>query len=93
VICPEPAAFFLRNIGPVTLSPSETFTMIEQPSRPGPGQQRQIEIYQLGLAGKTPTTPVSVEALEQQARKQLKTEAFDYLAGGAGAEGTLRANT
>jgi lactate 2-monooxygenase len=66
--------------------------MIEQPSRPGPGQQRQIEIYQHGLAGKTPDTPVSVEALEEQARKELKVEAFDYLAGGAGAEGTLRAN-
>jgi hypothetical protein len=51
--------------------------MIEQPFRAGPGQQRQMEIYQLGLVGKTPATPVSVEALEQQARKKLKTETFD----------------
>jgi isopentenyl diphosphate isomerase/L-lactate dehydrogenase-like FMN-dependent dehydrogenase len=66
--------------------------MTEQPHRPGPGQQRQMEIYQLGLVGKTPATPVSVEALEQQARKKLRTEAFDYLAGGAGSEETQRAN-
>src|SRR5262245_61990456 len=66
--------------------------MIEQPSRPGPGQHRQIEIYQRGLAGKTPDTPVSLEALELKARKELKAEAFDYLAGGAGGEETVRAN-
>jgi isopentenyl diphosphate isomerase/L-lactate dehydrogenase-like FMN-dependent dehydrogenase len=51
-----------------------------------------MEIYRLGLVGKTPATPVSTEALEQQARKKLKAEAFDYLAGGAGAEETQRAN-
>ena len=66
--------------------------MSEQPSRTGPGQQRQMEIYQHGLLGKTPATPVSVEALEQQAQKKLKAEAFDYLAGGAGSEEAQRAN-
>jgi isopentenyl diphosphate isomerase/L-lactate dehydrogenase-like FMN-dependent dehydrogenase len=66
--------------------------MIEQPFHPGPGQLRQLEIYQLGLGGKKPTTPVSVDVPEQQARKVLKSEAFDYLAGGAGAEETQRAN-
>src|SRR5262245_46210548 len=66
--------------------------MSEQPNRRGPGQERQMEIYKLGLAGKTPSTPVSPDALEEQARKELKTEAFDYLAGGAGGENTMRAN-
>jgi isopentenyl diphosphate isomerase/L-lactate dehydrogenase-like FMN-dependent dehydrogenase len=66
--------------------------MSEQSSRVGPGQQRQMEIYQQGLLGKTPSQPVSPDALEQQARKELKTEAFDYLAGGAGAEDTMRVN-
>jgi len=66
--------------------------MIEQSSRAGPGQQRQMEIYQLGLVGQMPATPVSVEALEQQAQKELRAEVFDYLAGGAGAEETQRAN-
>src|SRR5437660_12844458 len=66
--------------------------MIEKAYRPGPGQERQTEIYKMGLVGKTPSQPVSVDALEQQARKELKAEAFDYLAGGAGAEETMRAN-
>jgi isopentenyl diphosphate isomerase/L-lactate dehydrogenase-like FMN-dependent dehydrogenase len=66
--------------------------MSEQSQQAGPGQQRQMEIYQQGLLGKTPPQPVSPNALEQQARKELKTEAFDYLAGGAGAEDTMRAN-
>jgi isopentenyl diphosphate isomerase/L-lactate dehydrogenase-like FMN-dependent dehydrogenase len=66
--------------------------MIERQFHPGPGQQRQMEVYQAGLVGKTPATPVCAEALEQQARKKLKLEAFDYLAGGAGAEDTARAN-
>jgi isopentenyl diphosphate isomerase/L-lactate dehydrogenase-like FMN-dependent dehydrogenase len=66
--------------------------MSEQSFQVGPGQQRQMEIYQQGLLGKAPSQPVSPDALEQEARKELKTEAFDYLAGGAGAEDTMRAN-
>ncbi len=63
-----------------------------QSSPSGPGQGRQMEIYKLGLAGKTPSTPVSPDALEDMARKELKAEAFDYLAGGAGSEDSVRAN-
>ena len=36
--------------------------------------------------------PISVEELERKAKSKLKPEAFDYLAGGAGAEETMRAN-
>jgi isopentenyl diphosphate isomerase/L-lactate dehydrogenase-like FMN-dependent dehydrogenase len=49
-------------------------------------------IYQAGLAGQTPAHPVSADDLEQKARSILKAEAFDYLAGGAGSEDTMRAN-
>ena len=56
------------------------------------GLRRQIEIYQAGLAGKTPAHPVSAEQLELEAKSVLKTEAFDYVAGGAGSEDTMRAN-
>jgi lactate 2-monooxygenase len=56
------------------------------------GLRRQIEIYQSGLAGKTPDQPVSVEELELKAKSCLKRDAFDYLAGGAGSEDTVRAN-
>src|SRR5208337_2124247 len=36
--------------------------------------------------------PISVEELERKAKSKLKPEAFDYLAGGAGSEETMRAN-
>ena len=59
---------------------------------PSWGLRRQMEIYQAGLAGKTPGFPVSVDELELKAKAALKTDAFDYLAGGAGSEDTMRAN-
>ncbi len=57
-----------------------------------PGLRRQMEIYQAGLAGKRPEQPVSVEELESEAKSALSVEAFDYVAGGAGSEDTVRAN-
>jgi isopentenyl diphosphate isomerase/L-lactate dehydrogenase-like FMN-dependent dehydrogenase len=56
------------------------------------GGQRQQEIYKLGLAGKTPGQPVSVDELARAAKAALKAEAYDYVAGGAGSEETVRAN-
>jgi isopentenyl diphosphate isomerase/L-lactate dehydrogenase-like FMN-dependent dehydrogenase len=53
---------------------------------------RQLEIYKAGLIGKIPEQPVSVEELEREAASVLSRSAFDYLAGGAGAEDTMRAN-
>ena len=57
-----------------------------------PGLRRQMEIYQGGLAGLLPEQPVAIEELEAKARSLLSVEAFDYLAGGAGSEDTVRAN-
>lgn len=57
-----------------------------------PGLRRQMQIYELGLAGKTPGQPVSVDELAHAAKAALKPEAYDYLAGGAGGEDTMRAN-
>jgi lactate 2-monooxygenase len=59
---------------------------------PSWGLRRQIEIYQAGVAGKMPAQPVSVDELELSAKSVLKKDAFDYLAGGAGSEDTMRAN-
>ena len=39
-----------------------------------------------------PEHPVSVDQLELKAKSALKTEAFDYVAGGAGSEDTMHAN-
>ena len=66
--------------------------MINSNSGISPGSQRQMEIYKGGLAGQTPRQPISVEELERKAKSQLKPEAFDFLAGGAGSEETMRAN-
>ena len=56
------------------------------------GPSRQIEIYLGGLAGRKPLLPVALDKLEQRAREVLTPEAWDYVAGGAGGEDTMRAN-
>lgn len=65
---------------------------LQQASQPSPGLQRQMEIYMAGVQGRKPSQPISIEALEQKAKEVLSPEAYDYLAGGAGSEDTMRAN-
>jgi lactate 2-monooxygenase len=57
-----------------------------------PGIQRQLDIYQRGILGRKPRFPVQIEALEREAREKLSREAYDYVAGGAGGESTMKAN-
>jgi isopentenyl diphosphate isomerase/L-lactate dehydrogenase-like FMN-dependent dehydrogenase len=57
-----------------------------------PGMQRQLEIYQLGLAGKKLAVPVPVSQLEKRAAEILTPQAYDYVAGSASGERTARAN-
>lgn len=52
----------------------------------------QYEIYGRGLGGETPALPVAISQLEERARESLSAEAHGYVAGGAGAERTVRAN-
>jgi isopentenyl diphosphate isomerase/L-lactate dehydrogenase-like FMN-dependent dehydrogenase len=56
------------------------------------GPERELQIYALGLAGGKPSVPVPLDALEQRAKEILSPRAYDYVAGGAGAEDTVRAN-
>jgi isopentenyl diphosphate isomerase/L-lactate dehydrogenase-like FMN-dependent dehydrogenase len=56
------------------------------------GTQRQMEVYQAGVAGKRPLMPVAVEELEQKAKEVLSPEAYGYVAGSAGSEDSARAN-
>lgn len=56
------------------------------------GLARELEIYQLGLAEKKISIPASLPLLEQKAREVLDRRAYDYVAGGAGGENTMRAN-
>jgi isopentenyl diphosphate isomerase/L-lactate dehydrogenase-like FMN-dependent dehydrogenase len=56
------------------------------------GLIRQMEIYRDGMAGRTPEHPVALEALDRKAKSVLNPAAYDYVAGGAGSEDTVRAN-
>jgi lactate 2-monooxygenase len=58
----------------------------------GFGAERQATIYRSGATGKRPRVPVNYERLEAAARQRLSAEAYDYVAGGAGAETTMLAN-
>src|SRR5437868_5739703 len=56
------------------------------------GLERELEIYQLGLQGKPTAIPIPVALLEQRAKEILTPRAYDYIAGSAGGEQTMRAN-
>jgi isopentenyl diphosphate isomerase/L-lactate dehydrogenase-like FMN-dependent dehydrogenase len=62
------------------------------PNELSPGPRRQMEIYRDGLAGKLPPQPISLELLDAKAKSVLSQAAYDYVAGGAGSEQTVRAN-
>ena len=57
-----------------------------------PFSNYQNEIYLMGLAEQRPTWSCNLAALEEQAAEKLTPEAFGYVAGSAGTEGTARAN-
>lgn len=57
-----------------------------------PGMQRQLEIYQLGLAGNSLSVPIPLMELERKAAQVLTPQAYDYIAGSASGERTARAN-
>ncbi|MDA7633399.1 alpha-hydroxy-acid oxidizing protein, partial [bacterium] len=52
----------------------------------------QNEIYARGVAGVIPSLPVVLEELEERAKEALPRDAYDYIAGGAGSEATVRSN-
>ncbi len=57
-----------------------------------PGVARQIEIYLNGLRGERPTTPASLQELEDRSETAMSEEAAAYIDGGAGDEQTMAAN-
>lgn len=59
----------------------------------GISRRTQSDIYRAGISGTRPRVPVDAAALEDRARRALSAEAFAYIAGGAGAERTMSANT
>ena len=61
-------------------------------SEPPPFADYQFEIYLAGLRGDLPEHPISPDELESKAAEVMTPEALGYVAGGAGAEHTVRAN-
>jgi lactate 2-monooxygenase len=56
------------------------------------GRARQARIYQEGVSGRRPRTPVAFARLEERARRAMSRAAFAYVAGAAGLEDTMAAN-
>jgi len=56
------------------------------------GMERQMEIYTGALSGKRLSIPVGISELEKKAKEILDPTAYDYVAGGAAGERTMRAN-
>lgn len=52
----------------------------------------QKEIYLNGFAGILPSVNIDLQKLEQTAKAKMSSEAFAYIAGGAGNESTVRSN-
>ncbi|MDX1645417.1 MAG: alpha-hydroxy-acid oxidizing protein [Thermoanaerobaculia bacterium] len=53
---------------------------------------RQLAIYEAGTRQVRPRLPIALEELKEQAREATTREAWGFLAGGAGAGDTMRAN-
>ncbi len=56
------------------------------------GLQQQTSIYAAGVSGRRPRVPTDATMLEERAREAMSSEAFAYVAGGAGTGATMRAN-
>ena len=65
---------------------------------PGPrgnslGREIQGAIYRAGLFGRRPVVPTSPDTLAEAARRRMSRQAWAYVAGGAGQQRTVAANT
>src|SRR5262245_21434566 len=60
--------------------------------RLGFGRERQAAVYLSGVRGVRQRVPFDPDALQRAAEKRMSPETFAYVAGGAGAEDTMRAN-
>jgi lactate 2-monooxygenase len=61
-------------------------------SEPGLGLRRQTDVYLAGVRGVRSPVPFSFAKLESSAKRRMTREAYAYIAGGAGLEGTIDAN-
>jgi len=72
--------------------PDSDMTDSKRPQALPTGPERELQLYAQGLAGGKPSGPVPLDLLEAKAKEILAPRAYDYVAGGAGGEDTMRAN-
>jgi len=65
---------------------------LKQPQPLPTGPERELQLYAQGLAGGKPSVPVPLDLLKAKAKEILPPRAYDYVAGGAGGEDTMRSN-
>jgi lactate 2-monooxygenase len=56
------------------------------------GLERQTAIYLGGVSGARPRVPLDFDELQARAKRAMSSEAFAYVAAGAGNEDTVAAN-
>lgn len=71
---------------------TETTPPLATHSNPGPGRQRQAEVFVGGAQGKAPPVPADFGRLRAAAKAAMSDEAYAYFAGSAGHESTAEAN-
>lgn len=95
MICDHASEDFARISSAATQSAYNLRHTSMSEKRPTPryrGEQRSAEVYAGGMIGKRMSVPAVGSLLEQKAKETLKPQAWDYVAGGAGLEHSIRAN-
>src|SRR5215210_7933636 len=87
-----PACRPRRRVAPAARPLSTVLGVTTTGAVRGAGRRRQDEVYRAGVYGRRPLVPTAARALQRRARRALTAPAYSYVAGGAGAEATQRAN-
>lgn len=83
---PATAKAIPARAAPAQSAPAQAATL------PSIGPERELQIYQQRMVGQAPSIPIAVSLLEQKAKETISQAAYDYVAGGAGGERTMKAN-
>ena len=86
--------FFTKNLlySPYSSSKVVVYRLPTVYRKMSKATDRQKNIYINGMSGRRPLIPTDAHKLRQKARERMTTEAYAYIAGGAGREDTIVAN-
>lgn len=95
-------SFLAKSAASASLIPLSATMADEQDAPPSPSADTavptehfgdyQSRIYERGTLRLKPEWPISIEELEAEAKRVLSPQSYNYAAGGAGAEDTMKAN-